>query len=358
MSLALIKRYDWVLLGAVLFLVAASLLSLASSDPRFFYRQLLWFGVSLFFIFGGGMVNWRWLIGKNWFRYGFYVLSLALLLVSLLQPHSVRGTKSWIFLGDFQFEPAEMAKLALIFVLAGFFSRRYVQAWMAKNILTSLAYTVLPVVLIVVQPDLGSALIIMMIWMGFLLLSGVHIKRFALVIFGAMLIAVLMWLFFLRPYQKERITGFIFPEADPLGKNYNVIQSKIAIGSAGLFGKGFGSGSQVQLGFLPEAQTDFLFAAFVEEWGVLGGALVLLAFIVLIARIVALGLKARGNDMKFVALGGCIVLIAHFLINMGSNLGFLPVAGVPFPFLSYGGSSLLTLSVLVGIIEHIQIESR
>ena len=352
------RKYDWVLIGATCFLATAGLLSLASSNPQFFYRQLLWFGISLILIFSGGAVDWRWLISRGWFRYGLYILSVALLFVVILQPHTVRGTKSWIFMGEFQFEPAEVAKLAVIFVLAGFFSRRHVQAWLSKNILTSLGYAILPAVLIVIHPDFGSAFVIIMIWTGFLFLSGVHVKRLAVIILAAALVAVLMWLFFLRPYQKERITGFVFPETDPLGRNYNVIQSKIAIGSAGFFGKGFGSGTQVQLKFLPEAQTDFLFAAFVEEWGILGGALVLLAFIVLIARMVALGLKVRGNDMKFVVLGGCIVLTTHFLVNMGSNLGFLPVAGLPFPFLSYGGSSLLTLSVLVGIIQHIQIESR
>lgn len=356
--LSIFKKYDWVLMGAMFFLVAAGLLSLASSSPQFFYRQLIWFGMGLVLIFGGGMVNWRWFIDKGWFRYGFYFFSVLLLVFVLLQPHTIRGTKSWIFIGGFQFEPAEIAKIAVILVLAGFFSRRHVQAWLGKNIFISLGYTMLPTALIALQPDLGSAFIVVMIWVSFLLLSGIHLKRFFLMMLVAVFVAVLMWLFFLEPYQKERILGFMSPDTDPLGRNYNVIQSKIAMGSAGFWGKGFGSGTQVQLKFLPEAQTDFIFAAFVEEWGVLGGVLVLSAFIVLITRIAALGLKARGNDMKFVVLGGCVVFLTHFLVNMGSSLGFLPVAGITFPFLSYGGSSLLTLSLLLGIIQHIQIESR
>ncbi len=355
---SLLKRYDWLLLGSVFFLISASLLSLLSSNPQFFYRQLLWFAVALILIFGGSVVHWRWLIAQGWFRYGLYILSLMLLLVTNLQSHTVRGTKSWLFIGGFQFEPSELVKLSIIFLLAGFFSRRYIQAWLGKNIFTSFGLTILPVALILIQPDFGSASVIMMIWVGFVVLSGVNVKRFVLALCVGIIAAVIAWSFLFKPYQKARLTGFIFPTADPLGVNYNVIQSKIAIGSAGLFGKGFGAGTQVHLKFLPEAQTDFLFAAFVEEWGIIGGALLILAFLILLSRMISIGLKTSGNDMKFVVLGGCVVMMVHFIINIGSNLGFLPVAGVPFPFLSYGGSSLLTLGALMGIVEHIQLESR
>jgi rod shape determining protein RodA len=241
--------------------------------------------------------------------------------------------------------------------LAGFFSRRYLEAWLGKNIFKSLVITLLPVGLIAIQPDLGSAVILVAVWVGFLLLSGIHLKRLILGIFLALIGSLLLWNFYLKPYQKDRIKAFLFPETDPFGISYNVIQSKIAIGSAGLLGKGFKNGTQTQLKFLPEAKTDFIFAAFVEEWGILGGLVLIVAFLVLVSRIIFVGLRTRSNDFKFLSLGTAVVLLTQFFINLGSNLGLTPVAGIPLPFLSYGGSSLLTSGLLVGIIQHIKLES-
>ncbi len=263
-----------------------------------------------------------------------------------------------ISFGFFQLEPAELMKLALIFLLAGFFSRRYLAAWQDKNIFVSFFYANLPGVLIAIHPDLGSPGAVMGIWAGFLLMSGVNYKKLLIGLVCVLTIFVLLWSFFLKPYQKNRLSAFLFPTADPLGINYNVIQSKIAIGSAGFFGKGFKMGTQTQFGFLPEVQSDFLFAAFVEEWGLFGGLVVLLTFFMIILRIIRAGLKARGNEFKFISLGAGLIFIIHFFINMGSNLGLLPVAGITFPFLSYGGSSLLTSAVLVCIIQNINLESR
>jgi len=171
------------------------------------------------------------------------------------------------------------------------------------------------------------------------------------------LIFSILWLTFLKPYQKERILGFISPNRDPLGINYNVIQSKIAIGSAGLFGKGFQQGTQSQLGFLPEAQTDFIFSAFVEEWGLIGGFLLFAAFLLIIFRIIKIGVKSKNNCAKFICLGAIIAFTLQFFFNIGSCLGLSPVVGITFPFFSYGGSSLLTNALLIGIIENIAIES-
>lgn len=352
------RDFDWIILGLILFLGAASLVSLSSSDTTFFWRQLVWYALSILVIAFGSRLDWRWLISQNWFRYGLYISSVLFLVISNLQSRTIRGTKSWITFGSFQFEPAELAKIALIILLAGFFSRRYLEAWRGKNIFISLMLALLPAILVAIHPDLGSALVIMSIWFGFLLMSGVNYRRLAVGLILGILIFSLLWVFYLKPYQKDRLTGFLFQEKDPLGINYNVIQSKIAIGSAGFFGKGFGAGTQTQLKFLPETQTDFIFAAFVEEWGILGGGLIVLAFIFLLYRIVLIGLTARSNGAKFISLGAGLMFLVHFGINLGSNLGLLPVAGIPFPFLSYGGSSLLTDAVLISIIEHIKLESR
>ncbi|MFH0712808.1 MAG: FtsW/RodA/SpoVE family cell cycle protein [Candidatus Jorgensenbacteria bacterium] len=352
------RNFDWVLLGGIIVLAAASLLSLSSSSTALFYRQLIWYVMAVAVIVGGSRFDWRSIVSQTYFRQGLYWFSVILLIVVNLQSETVRGVKSWLSLGSLEFQPAELAKLALILLLAGFFSRRYVAAWLGKNIALSFFYTALPAALVAVQPDLGSAAVIFAIWVGFLLTSGVNKKRLLLGLLIAILIFTFLWVSYLKPYQKERIIGFLNPSADQLGINYNVVQSKIAIGSAGFWGKGFGAGSQVQLGFLPEAETDFLFAAFVEEWGIFGGAVVILAFLLILYRVIKIGIGASNNDSKFIVLGLALVLSVQFFINVSSNLGLMPITGINFPFLSYGGSSILTLSVLVSIIQKIKIESH
>ncbi len=352
------RNFDWLLMACLVFFAAASLVSLASLNTSFFHRQLIWYFISFLIIIFGSFIDWRWLLAEGWFRHGFYWICVGLLVFSNLQSGTVRGTKSWIHLGAIQFEPAELMKLALVFLLAGFFSRRYISAWQNKNIFISLLYALIPTFLVAIHPDFGSALVIMSVWIGFLFLSGVNYKKLFIGGIIALTVAVLLWSFFLKPYQKNRVSAFLFPSVDPLGINYNVIQSKIAIGSAGFFGKGFKMGTQTQLGFLPEAKSDFLFAAFVEEWGVFGGLLILLTFFIILLRITRAGLRARNNELKFISLGTGLIFLVHFFINIGSNLGLLPVAGITFPFLSYGGSSLLTSSILISTIEHINLLSR
>jgi len=351
------RKFDWILFSALLALAAASLTILASINAVLFSRQLVWYALAFLVILLGSRLDWRGLIREPVFRYGVFWFSVTLLLAVDLFGKTVRGVTSWLQFGGFQFEPSELAKFALILVLAGFFSRRHVAAWVGRNIAFSFFYAALPAALVAVQPDFGSALVIFGVWVGFLLLSGVNYKRFLLGLVVALLAAALMWGFFLKPYQKERILGFVNPERDPLGVNYNVIQSKIAIGSAGFWGKGFGEGTQAHLGFLPEAETDFIFAAFVEEWGIFGGLAVIVAFFTVIWRLTVIGLRALSNDYKFIVLGTAFVLTIHFFLNMGSNLGFLPVTGINFPYLSYGGSSILTIAALVSIVEKIKLES-
>jgi len=351
------RNFDWVLLGALGILAAASLVTLLSSNALLFSRQLVWYALAFLVIMLGSRLDWRGFIGQPYFRYGLYALAVILLLIVDFTGKTVRGVTSWLQFGGFQFEPVELMKLALILVLAGFFSRRHIAAWVGKNIALSFFYAALPAALIAIQPDFGSALVIFGIWLGFLLLSGIHRRRFFWGLLIAFFAAGLLWGFFLKPYQKDRIFGFINPERDPLGVNYNVIQSKIAIGSAGFWGKGFLGGTQAKLGYLPEAATDFIFAAFVEEWGIFGGLIVILSFLTVIWRLTAIGLRAEKNDYKFIVLGTALVWVIHFFLNIGSNLGFLPVTGINFPFLSYGGSNILTISVLVSIVEKIKLES-
>jgi len=352
-----LRDLDWTLLSALGLLAAGSLLLLASTAFDLFWKQFMWYAIAFTIIVFGSQIDWRWLGNQQWFRGGLYWLAVFLLLISNFQSHTIRGVKSWLVVGGIQFEPVELAKLGLIFVLASFFSRKHLSAWQGKNILLSFVYTIIPAGLIIIHPDFGSTVVVMAIWAGFLLTSGINKKRLAIGVLIAIAGVVLLWSFFLKPYQKDRMTAFLFPERDPFGINYNVIQAKIAIGSAGFLGKGFGGGTQTQLHFLPEPETDFIFSAFIEEWGLLGGLIIILTFFLILYRLIHIGIRAPDNYSKFVVLGTVMILAVHFFINTGSNVGLLPVTGIPFPFFSYGGSSILTASVLISIIEHIKLES-
>jgi len=349
----LLKQLDWKLNFAVLFIIAASLTSLISTAPALFHKQLTWLAFGLILLFLITRFDWRPFISYRGVILVFYLLSIVFLLAAYFLAPSIRGTRGWLFLGPFQFQVSEFAKLSLIIFYAYFFSRKHIGIARFSNLISSFVYFVIPGALVVLQPDLGSGLILFCLWFGFLLVSGIRLKHLiiALIIFA--IAGIIIWQGILHDYQKERILGFFFPGRDPLGINYSVIQSKIAIGSAGLFGKGFGQGTQVQLGFLPEAQTDFIFAAFIEEWGLLMGFLLIAAFFIIILRIIKIGLGVDNNFGRFVCLGTVILFSVQFLLNVGSNLGLTPVIGLTFPFFSYGGSSLLTNFILLGIIQSI-----
>ncbi len=346
-----LKRQDWFLNAAVIFLAAASLVILSSIDRFLFWQQLIWFLIGLGVILGFSLIDWRPLINYRWLIFGIYAASILLLIVTYFFAPDIRNTKSWLVLGPVQLQTSEFAKLALIILLAVFFAKRHVGIARLGVLLKSFLYFAVPAGLVLIQPDLGSTVIIFAIWIGFLLVSGIRWRH---LIIGGLILLVLTglgWKFFLADYQKERILAFVNPAYDPLGVNYSVIQSKIAIGSAGFFGKGYGQGTQVQLGFLPAAATDFVFASFTEEWGLLGGLLAIGTFIFLLLRIIKIGLICQNNFSKLVCLGTVIMFLAQFIINMGSTLGMLPVIGVTFPFFSYGGSSILINAILIGIIQ-------
>ena len=346
-----LKSFDWKLNAAVFLLVLAGFMSLASADSDLFWKQALWLGIGLVFFIFIFIFDWRPFINYRGAIFGFYLFVVLLLLITYFFAPSIRGTKGWLVFGNFHFQVAELAKLSLIIFYAYFFSRKHIGIARISNLISSFFYFSIPAALIALQPDLGSVLVLFCIWFGFLLVSGINPKHLIVILIILSISGAIMWQYGLKDYQKERIMGFFFPGRDPLGINYNVIQSKIAIGSAGLFGKGFGQGAQVQLGFLPEAKTDFIFAAFIEEWGILAGFLLVAIFLFLVFKIVKIGTEADSNFTRFVCLGAAILFISQFIFNVGSNIGFMPVVGVTFPFLSYGGSSLLTNLVLISIIQ-------
>jgi rod shape determining protein RodA len=348
-----LKKLDWQLNIAVGLLLGFGLLTLASSTQFLIWRQLLWVLIGAAIILAISFINFKRLMSYRWVVIVIYFLGLSLLILNLIVGHEAHGNKSWINIGSFKFQASEFAKIGLIVILAKFFSRSHVGIRRFGAILTSFFYLLLPVFLILLQPDLGSALIFFGVWAGFLLVSGLPMKYLGVALPVLLLCSLVVWSVGLKDYQRNRIIGLLKPDIDPLGVNYNAIQSKIAIGSAGWFGKGFGQGAQVRLGFLPAAQTDFVYAAFVEEWGFVGGAVLIAVFLWMIWRILQIGMRSHGNFDKFVCIGSALLFIFQFAINIGSTVGFLPVIGVGLPFVSYGGSSLLTSFILIGIIQNI-----
>jgi rod shape determining protein RodA len=239
----------------------------------------------------------------------------------------------------------------MIIFFAYFFARRHISIGRLTTIIRPFIYFLLPAIFVFLQPDLGTVVVLFGIWLGFLLVSGLRPRH---ILLGFLILAILLsvgWFTILADYQKERVVALFQPNYDPLGVNYSTIQSKIAIGSGGFFGKGFGQGTQVQLGFLPEAGTDYIFSSLMEEWGLFGGLIALGFFGLVIFRIIKIGLSAEGNFYKFVCLGVVIMFLVQITINLGSALGMLPVIGITFPLLSYGGSSLLINAMLIGIVQ-------
>lgn len=353
-----LKNLDWILNFAILFIGLASLLSLYASARDLFYKQLIWYIIGFILIILISQVDWRAFLNYPWAIWGLYLIFTILLAVTFLTAPIIHGARSWFKLEWLQFQPSEFAKLALIIVFSWFWAKAHIGIARFRNLFISFLYLLPPIVLVIIQPDAGSALVIFGIWFGYLLISGIKWKHLMIAFLIFAVGGVLLWTSLLKDYQKERIIGLFYPERDPLGISYGAIQSKIAIGSAGFWGKGLGQGTQVQLKFLPEAQTDFILASFIEEWGLFGGFLLIAAFMIVLIRIIRIGLISENNFSKLFCLGVVVLFLIHFILNAGSNLGIVPVVGVPFPFLSYGGSHLLTIFMAIAIIQGIVARSR
>jgi rod shape determining protein RodA len=329
------------------------LIEILSISTDLFRLQLIWAILGIIFLIISFKINWRGIFNYPWFIWFLYLLVIFLLGATLFFGPVIRGTRGWLVIGPVRFQFVELAKVVLIFIYANYFSRRHILVARYKTILESFILFAIPAFFVALQPDLGSLLVLFGIWFGFLIISGLPPKR----IFAAFLIFIILGIFgwhsFLKDYQKQRIIGIFYPEENALTINYSTIQSKIAIGSGGFFGKGFRQGEQTQLGFLTEPGTDFIFAALVEEWGLFAGIFVIVCFLIFIFNLLKLGIDSQSNFFKFICLGTSIIFGIHFFINLGSATGIFPVVGVPFPFLSYGGSNLLTNFFLLGIIVSI-----
>ncbi|MBI2049212.1 MAG: rod shape-determining protein RodA [Parcubacteria group bacterium] len=357
---------DWILFFALIPLVGAGLLtmdSFVSADNYFFSRQLLWVAVSVSIFFLFSTVDWRFLKRTDVLM-TLFVASVAFLLVLFIAGYIAKGAQSWFRLGSFSFQPSDPAKILVILVLAKYFSRRHIEIAHIRHILVSGFYALVPFVLVFLQPDFGSAIVIFFIWLGMIMVSGVSKKHLALVFFAGIIVFAGLWFAplhhllgtatpLLQDYQKQRILTFVHPLTDIEGAGYNARQSVIAVGSGELLGRGVGFGTQSRLQFLPEYETDFIFAAFAEEWGFVGALIIFALFALVIWRIIAAAMRGASNFETLYGAGLAIFFISHFAINIGMNIGVLPVTGIPLPFASYGGSHLLTefagLGILMGM---------
>lgn len=286
----------------------------------------------------------------------FVVIGLLLLLLAVADP--VQGAKSWFNLGPFSFQPADLAKIVFIALLAKYFSRRHVEMKHPKHIILSGAYAGLVILLVLVQPDLGTAAILGFVWLGLVLVSGISKKHLAIIFMLGAVLATGLWFFGLHEYQRARIVAFVNPAADIRGAGYNAYQAVVAVGSGELLGKGIGYGTQSKLRFLPEYETDFIFAAFAEEWGFIGVAFVLMLYGLLIARLISIARRAATNFDAFFTIGVAVLFASHIFIHAGINLGVLPVTGTTIPFMSYGGSHLLMEFAALGIVASLARHGR
>lgn len=320
-----------------------------SAENTFFDRQVIWIVVGLLVFFVASSIDYRFLRTTAPVAV-LFVSTVASLLLIFIFGEVTKGAQSRFDLGAFAAQPAEVAKLVLIIMLAKYFARRHIEIAYIKHILVSGAYTLVLSVLVFLQPDFGSAIIIASIWFGMVLVAGISKKHLAMVLLVIVIFGGGLWSFVLEDYQKQRMITFLHPLTDLRDAGYNAHQATIAVGSGLVIGKSIGYGTQSKLEFLPEYQTDFIFAAFAEEWGFIGVALLFGLFGVVLARIVQNARKAASNFETLFTAGVAILFLSHFIVHVGMNIGLLPITGTTIPFMSYGGSHIIIEFLMLGMV--------
>lgn len=350
-----LREIDLPLLSVIVVISAVSLINIygIAGKHYLFNKQatllVIGFSVMIFLSF----FNYRYLKNYSMPVLALYIFSLFLLGLTFYS-RSIRGTNSWIIFGNLTFEPTELVKLFLIILLAKYFSQKHVHIYQFSHIIASGLYFIAPVFFIINQPDLGSTIILALIWGSLLVAAGISRKHLFVILIIVAVVVLGSWNFMLKPYQKTRIISFLDQDKDPLGSGYNLIQSKIAIGSGFWFGNGLGNGSQVNLGFLPEPHNDFIFATFIEQFGFVGAVIILGLFLFLVYRILSIGASITTNFGKLFSMGLAVFIFSHVFVSAGVNVGLLPVTGLPFPFLSSGGSNLISIMAGLGILQSIK----
>lgn len=353
------KKFDWFLFLTVCLLIILGVIlhySIAlgsQSEQNYlnFQKQIVFFilGLSLMF-FIAAFIDYRLFLK---YHLVFLIFGGLLLIAVLIFGKEIRGTTGWFDFGLFSVQPVEIVKVFLIIYLAKYLSDKARYIGQLKYLVLSSLGVILLVFLTVLQPDTGSALVLLSLWFVLILITGIKKSHLTIIIVLVVVISLILWLFVFVDYQKQRILVFLNPDLDPLGSGYNIKQAIIAVGSGGFFGKGLAFGSQSQLKFLPESQTDFIFAVLAEELGLAGVLLVLVLFGYLFYKLFSIAKKTRDNFGVYLVLGTLTLFVIQAVVNIGGNLGLLPLTGITLPFISYGGSSLVVNLVLVGLVQSV-----
>ena len=357
-----LKNFDWILLLSVLLLVSFGLtamytigLGVSGNSLINFKKQIIFaiIGFVILFIFA-------FLDYKIFYAYSFYIYILAILLlvIVLFLGKTVNGTTGWLGFKNLTIQPVEFAKLALIIVLAKFFSKRSNNIDQFKNLLFSIILILPIILLILLQPDFGSAIILLIVWFAMLFFFGTRKRYYFITLLLFILLFSFSWFFLFKPYQKQRIKTFINPNTNVLVQDYNIIQAKIAVGAGGFSGRALNLSSQSQLKFLPSASNDFIYAVICEELGFLGISLLFTLFIVFYVRLIRMMFQVKDSFGLYLLIGSFILFFTQTFINIGMNIGITPVVGISLPFLSSGGSFLIICLIIVGIVENIYLKSK
>jgi len=338
------RHFDWLIFFLALILALLGLVVLKSIAPSLVTQQIVWLVLGLVFFFVFSQIDYRRYPRFAWI---FYFSSIFFLLLTFIFGRAIRGSVRWLEIGGFGLQPSELVKPFLILFFASFFASE--EEMNLKRILTGFGLLLPPFLMIFFQPDLGSSLVVLFFWLGIVLAKGMKGKWLVLSSVLFLLIVPLVW-FFLKDYQKQRLLTFLNPQIDALGSGFNVIQSMIAVGSGQFLGRGLGRGTQSHLSFLPERHTDFIFASLAEELGFVGSFLLLGLFFLLLWRILNLARNSRDQLSFLIYIGVFTLLFSQILVNLAMNLGLLPVTGITLPLISYGGSSLLSTMIALGVV--------
>ncbi|MFZ1987435.1 MAG: rod shape-determining protein RodA [Minisyncoccia bacterium] len=347
--LSLLDEWPLLLIGLSLSLLGLLTMHTYGGTDSLAPRQAIWIalGVAVFFLLAA--MDIRFIRRAPIIMTG-YAIALTLLVLLLVLVHPVMGARSWFSLGVLSLQPTDPTKILLIALLAKYFSRRHTEIANIRHIIISGLYAAAPMLLVLLQPDLGTAVILGSLWFGMVLISGIPKRHLAIVLVLGVFAATALWFGGLHDYQRTRIMAFLNPAADIHGAGYNAYQATIAVGSGQWFGKGIGYGTQSKLRFLPQYETDFIFAAYAEEWGFVGIGIVLVLYGLLFARLLEIARRAATNFDAFFTIGVLILFLSHVTIHAGINVGLLPVTGTTIPFMSYGGSHILMEFAALGIV--------
>lgn len=351
------QNFDWTLFVLVMCISAIGVVNVYSTDfslgentPQLYLKQIQWVIIGLILMAVVFLIDYRAIAQAAYVIYS--VLLISLVYVAFFG-HLAKGAQRWISFGFFLLQPSEFMKVALIVVLARYFDdHKSREPYLLREVFAPFVLVLIPCVLIIKQPDLGTALMLFIVAVSMVLFIGVHWKSIMIATISVLVMLPVAWML-LKDYQKERLLIFLSPESDPLGSGYHIIQSMIAIGSGGFLGKGFLQGSQTQLKYLPEQQTDFVFSVFAEEWGFVGGVALMFMFVSILVLGFRIALHSRDLLGTILAFGITALIGWEVIINMGMVLGVLPVVGIPLPFLSYGGSAMASMLVAVGLLMNI-----